>query len=157
MADPDSAVLTTPAADISERSFSVLVRRAHRVFVRLLGADLAAWSLTVAEWSVLRQLWHQEGITQVELAERLGVQKAALTAILDSLERKDILKRNRNEHDRRKMVVCLTEQGRALKKVLLPYGVKNNVIAVRGIDPADVETATRVLEQIIDNLGSEQS
>ncbi len=169
MADTDSAILTAPAdpklamkaddpaapVDISDRSLSVLVRRAHRVFVRLLGADLAAWGLTVAEWSVLRQLWREEGITQVELAERLGVQKAALTAILDSLEQKDILKRQRNDHDRRKMVVGLLDKGHALKKMLLPYGVRNNVRAVRGIDPADIETATRVLEQIIDNLEGE--
>ena len=152
MADLDSAIPT----DISDRSFSVLVRHAHRVFVRLLGADLAAWGLTVAEWSVLRQLWREEGITQVELAERLGVQKAALTAILDGLEQKDILTRYRNDHDRRKRVVCLTEPGRGLKQKLLPYGVKNNMRAVQGIDPDDVETATRVLERIIDNLESER-
>jgi hypothetical protein len=38
---------------------------------------------------------------------------------------------------------------------LLPYGILNNDLALRGINPRDAETARRVLEAIIRNLDSD--
>ncbi|WP_083196964.1 MarR family winged helix-turn-helix transcriptional regulator [Rhizobium sp. AC27/96] len=136
---------------LTERSLSYLVRHAHRAFVRCLAEELAPYDLNVAEWAILRVLWQREGMTQVELAQRMRVHKASLTPTLTALERKECIQRIRGE-DRRKIHLELTEKGRDLEKTLVPYGILNNNLALARINPRDAETARRVLETIIENL-----
>jgi DNA-binding MarR family transcriptional regulator len=145
--DPDSIL----PGQLTERSLSYLVRHAHRAFVKRLAEELVPYGLNVAEWAILRVLWQQQGITQVELAQRMRVHKASLTPTLAALEKKQCIHRIRGE-DRRKIHLELTEKGCDLEKTLVPYGILNNNLALARINPRDAETARRVLETIIENL-----
>ena len=120
-----SRVVQHPHA-LTDRSLSFLVRQAHRAFVARLADGLLPHGVSVAEWAVLRRLWQQEGFTQVDLADRMRVRKASLTAVLASLERKGFLRRTRRGEDRRKYQLFLTKRGRDLKEELLPIGVAIN-------------------------------
>ena len=82
-----SPVVHDPHA-LTDRSLSFLVRQAHRAFVTRLADGLVPHGVSAAEWAVLRRLWQQEGLTQVDLADCMRVRKASLTAVLTSLERK---------------------------------------------------------------------
>ncbi|NLS01107.1 MarR family transcriptional regulator [Rhizobium sp. P38BS-XIX] len=139
------------SGQLTERSLSYLVRHAHRAFVRRLAEELVPYGLNVAEWAILRVLWGGEGLTQVELAQRMRVHKASLTPTLAALERKQCINRARGD-DRRKIHLELTDKGRALEETLIPYGILNNNQALAGINPRDAETARRVLEAIVKNL-----
>jgi DNA-binding MarR family transcriptional regulator len=137
---------------LPDRSLSFLVRQAHRTFVARLADRLAPRGVSVAEWAVLRRLWHQEGLTQVALADCMGVRKASLTPVLASLGRKGFVRRTRRGEDRRKYHLFLTKRGRDLKEELLPIGVAINRKAVTGIDPEDAGLVVRLLEKVIANL-----
>lgn len=141
---------------LTERSLSYLVRQAHRAFVRKLGVKLEPYGISVAEWAVLRVLWQDEGMTQVDLAQRMKVQKASLTAVLSTLERKGCVAKVWSETDKRKSHLFLTDAGRALEEQILPYGLENNDLALIGVNPRDAEIARRVLEQAIANLESDR-
>ena len=117
-----------------------------------LADGLLPHGVSVAEWAVLRRLWHEEGFTQVDLADRMRVRKASLTSVLASLERKGFLRRIRRGEDRRKYHLFLTKRGRDLKEELLPIGVAINRKAVAGIDPEDAGLAVQILEKVIANL-----
>jgi DNA-binding MarR family transcriptional regulator len=137
---------------LTERSLSFLVRHAHRAFVARLADRLVPHGVGVAEWAVLRMLWQQEALTQVALADRMRVQKSSLTSVLNSLERKGLMRRTRREDDRRKQHLFLTRQGRGLEAKLLPIGAAINQGALAGIDPRDAGLAADLLEQVIANL-----
>jgi MarR family transcriptional regulator, organic hydroperoxide resistance regulator len=137
---------------LTDRSLSFLIRQAHRAFVARLADGLLPHGVSVAEWAVLRRLWQEEGFTQVDLAARMRVRKASLTAVLANLERKGIVRRTKRGDDRRKHHLFLTKRGHGLKGELLPIGIAINRRAVSAIDPAATETATRVLEKVIANL-----
>src|ERR1700712_2289865 len=101
------------ASDGSEaQSVGYLVRYAHRAFVKVLADEVAPHGILTAQWSVLRVLWDMEGLTQVELAERMLVEKASLTGVLEGIERRGLILRVRNAEDRRKINITLTMQGR---------------------------------------------
>jgi DNA-binding MarR family transcriptional regulator len=136
---------------LTDRSLSFLVRQAHRAFVARLAGRLAPHGVSVAEWAVLRRLWQQEGFTQVDLADRMGVRKASLTAVLASLEGKGFLRRTRRGEDLRKYHLFLTKGGRELKQKLLPIGIAINREAVAGIDD-DAALVASLLEKVIANL-----
>ena len=51
-------------------------------------------------------------ISQRELQERLQIQPGSISELISKLELKGFLTRRRNENDRRKVVLSLTEEGR---------------------------------------------
>ncbi len=140
--------------EITAESLSTgyLVRYAHRALVKALADELAPHGILSAQWSVLRILWDIEGLSQVELAERMRVEKASLTGVLEGMERRGLILRVRNEDDRRKINITLTVQGRRLKPQLYPHAAKINSKAMRGMTGAEKAQLRTLLEKLIQNL-----
>ena len=134
------------------QSVGYLTRYAHRAFAKALAGELAPHDILGGQWSVLRVLWEQEGLSQVDLAERMRVEKASLTSTLDAMERRKLIIRTRNSDDRRKVNINLTSLGRGLKGQLLPYGVSINRRATRGMSAAEVDQLRGLLARVIRNL-----
>jgi DNA-binding MarR family transcriptional regulator len=134
------------------QNLGYLARYAHRAFVKALAGELASHGLLTAQWSVLRILWDIEGLTQVELADRMRVEKASLTGVLDGMERAGLIKRSRNADDRRKINITLTAQGRRLKAEVLPYAAKISRKATRGMSEAETAQLRQLLAKLIQNL-----
>jgi DNA-binding MarR family transcriptional regulator len=91
-------------------------------------------------------------LTQVELAGRIGIEKASSTPVLDSLEAQRLIRRVRNKSDRRKSNVFLTPAGKALKASLVPHAVAVNALARRRLSARDLAAFIKVLETMVDNL-----
>jgi DNA-binding MarR family transcriptional regulator len=147
---PASNSRRKPAA--AEQSIGYLFRYGYRAFARAISIELQPFEISSGQWSVLRVLWETEGLSQVELAENMRVEKASLTGMLDVMERRGLISRTRNTEDRRKVNIHLTPRARALKDKLLPYRAKINRKATRGMTPEEVETLLRLLTQVIRNL-----
>lgn len=62
---------------------------------------------------ILRILWEHGKISQKELQELLGIQPGSMSEIAAKLESKGLVARGRAEADRRKILLSLTEEGRA--------------------------------------------
>ncbi|MFN3655956.1 MAG: MarR family winged helix-turn-helix transcriptional regulator [Pseudolabrys sp.] len=133
-------------------SIGYLARYAHRAFVKALAHELETHAILSAQWSVLRVLWETEGLTQVELADRMRVEKASLTAVLGGMARAGLIRRARNAKDRRKINITLTARGRALKDEILPYAGRINRRATRGMSRREVERLRELLGRLIRNL-----
>ena len=67
-------------------------------------------------WYFLRVLWQQDGISQRELSQRVGMMEPTTASALNNMERKGFVRRLRNRTDRRVVNVFLTERGRALRR-----------------------------------------
>ncbi len=84
-----------------------------------LGADaadrfaerVAALGLTLREAGAIRVLGRRQGISQRELAELLGTVPSRLVALIDELETKGYVVRERSEGDRRNNVLTLAPGG----------------------------------------------
>jgi DNA-binding MarR family transcriptional regulator len=133
-------------------SVGYLARYAHRAFVKALARELGPHAILTAQWSVLRVLWQSEGLTQVELADRMRMEKASLTAVLDGMARAGLIRRARNAKDRRKINITLTARGRALKDEILPYAGKINRRATRGMSADEIGQLRGLLARLIQNL-----
>lgn len=135
-----------------QEGLGYLVRLAHRGFLRTLAARLAPHNITASQWTTLRALWDEDGYSQVDLAQRINVEKASLTSVLDALERRGLAQRLRSAEDRRVWNVQLTKAGRDLKKDLLPYAAEVNALASSGLSKAEVDEFRRILQKVISNL-----
>ena len=70
------------------------------------------YKMTVPQLVCLRQLDNQEGpVTTGNLAKQVYLSQATVTGILDRLERKGLITRERSTIDRRRVFVSLTQAG----------------------------------------------
>lgn len=72
------------------------------------------FGLSASQYGVLDTLLQRGPTHQQELAEALGRSKAQMTAIIDALEARGVVRRERHAVDRRFISVYLTEAGRVL-------------------------------------------
>ena len=149
---PSSAATIPTHEMFADASLGYLIRFAHRAFVKALAQELEPHGISTGEWSALRVLWMQEGLTQVELAERMRVEKASLTGVLNGLEAKGLIERARNRQDRRKINLALTAAGRKLEARLMTCGRRINEKATRGVAPAQLGEVRALLDAFVANL-----
>lgn len=135
-----------------EYGFSQLLRDVHRSFTRALQSRIASHGVTMGQWLFLRALWHEDGITQRELSQRVGMMEPTTVTALNGMERRDLVQRVRNPHDRRKVNIFLTEKGRSLRDVLLPCAVEINQLAMRGLANEEVSRTMELMQRVMDNL-----
>src|SRR5262249_41688439 len=112
---PDAAA---PSAEAPEddilppsRSVGYLVRQTHRALTRALQARIAPHGVSIGMWFFLRALWQEDGISQRELSQRVGMMEPTTASALNNMERKGFVRRVRNRTDRRIVNVFLTERG----------------------------------------------
>ncbi len=143
------------AALSPEQSLGFQVRRCHRAFDRVLSAHLAPAGMTSGFWYFLRALWQENGATQRRLAQLNNVTEPTTVTLLAAMERLDLIRRDRNTQDRRKINVFLTPRGEALETDLMPTAARINDIAGQGVSPAELATCLSVLKRMSENLSRE--
>jgi DNA-binding MarR family transcriptional regulator len=88
--------------------------RFHSRLERRMAESLGLHGLTLPQFDVLATLWHGEGITQQELAERLLVTKGNVVGIIDRTSAAGWVERRPDPEDRRANRLYLTDAGRKL-------------------------------------------
>jgi DNA-binding MarR family transcriptional regulator len=74
------------------------------------------YGLTAPQLGTLRELDQTENLTPTALSERIHVGAATLAGILKRLEARGLIRRTRDELDRRSHRLCLTDEGRRLSR-----------------------------------------
>jgi len=110
------------------------------------------YNITPEQWAVLNRLWEQDGLSQVELAERTFKDKPGTTRILNLLEKKGIVTRHPDESDRRVLRVFLTMTGKDLKDKLIPCAQAVLVKSGRNLTTEEVAQFKLTLNKILRNL-----
>jgi DNA-binding MarR family transcriptional regulator len=102
-----------------EDSLGFQVRDLNRLMQRALAERIVGAGVANGAWYFLRVLWEQDGLTQRELADRIGMREPTAVVALRGMEQAGWISRTRGD-DRRKVHVRLTPRGRALRERLLP-------------------------------------
>ena len=77
---------------------------------------LAPLEITYPQYLVMLVLWEKDGVTVSELGARLFLDSGTLTTLLKRMESMGLLHRNRDAGDERRVVVSLSDGGRALRE-----------------------------------------
>jgi DNA-binding MarR family transcriptional regulator len=89
-----------------------LFKRAHSELAALHEELLAPIGINAGELSVLLLLDAREPESQQQAAQRLGIDRTTMVALIDALEGKDLVARRPDPADRRRNVIELTDTGR---------------------------------------------
>jgi DNA-binding MarR family transcriptional regulator len=97
-------------------------------------------------------LWEEDGLSTSGIADKLKQLGATLTGVVDRMEDRNLVYRERDPDDRRIIRIWLTEEGKQLMHVLPAIGAKTIEKATDGIPKAQQEAVLSLLDQIIANL-----
>lgn len=97
-----------------EISVGYMMRRVLASILTDADQELAAWDVTHAQWMPLFKLYNCGQSTVAGLARDLQLDPGATTRLLDRLEGKGLLRRERSTSDRRVVHVALTPEGQAI-------------------------------------------
>ena len=122
-----------PEVFVIEESLGYLANRLARALARTLAGCLAPHGVSMGQWAVLLILWAQDGQSQKQLSRGVAIEEATMVRNLDRMERDGLVRRVRNPRDRREIRVHLTENGQALRDVLVPCAVAGNAEATRSL------------------------
>lgn len=120
---------------------------------RCLDTELARENITLRQWEVLAWLAMEGEQTQVELAERLGIEAPTLAGVLGRMERDGWLERFPCPNDRRKKRIRVTEQAEAVWSRMVDCCGRVCLRATQEIPAEHLQIMKRTCEKIRENLG----
>jgi DNA-binding MarR family transcriptional regulator len=121
----------------------------HASFYRLFEREIARkLGLRLGDLRCLVQFGSETEIPVKRLTRLLGLSSSRVSGILDRLEKRRMIKREIDLRDRRSIIVHATGKGRRSVEDLYDSLLAVYRPAVVGIDPAELATANRALEQI---------
>jgi MarR family transcriptional regulator, transcriptional regulator for hemolysin len=114
------------------------------------------FDVTPEQWVVLCKLAGNDGITQKELSILVEKDQPTLTRILDCLDKKQLIRREANVHDRRSFLVTITETGRKLQQELIH--IEQQVLAetMKGVSDEQLNQLRGLLAKMTVNLEQQQ-
>ena len=106
---------------IALSTYVKLMRAAESITARI-HKKLASAGLTLSQFAVLEALYHLGPLHQREIGQKLLRSSGNITMVIDNLEKRGYVKRERKKEDRRFMMVRLTAEGSDLiSKVFPPH------------------------------------
>lgn len=139
-----------------ENSIGFIVNRAARSFVKALDLELhEKVGVTVSQWKVIVMLVKQNGLTQKETADKLGLEAPTLIPIIDKMEKEGLIVRKVDPSDRRNNRIYRTEKADALWDRMMECTSKVRQVAIKDIPDEDINVMRTVLNKIWRNLRDE--
>jgi DNA-binding MarR family transcriptional regulator len=90
------------------------VHRLSRLFVSMYQPLLGLLGITYPQYTVMLVLWERQSVDYQELAGLLGYSTGTLTPLIERLEQMRVIRREKNETDRRRTNVVLLPAGREM-------------------------------------------
>ncbi len=139
---------------VVEESLGYQINYLAKAFARALAKQLSPHGVSIAQWAVLLVLWADDGPSQTELSRRVAIEDATMVRTIDRMERDGLVVRQRDTQDRRRIHVCLTEQGLALRDVLVPLAAVVNEVAMSGLTEIERDQARDLLGRMTTALAA---
>src|SRR4051794_38650145 len=99
-------------------SYGLLIARVALIHRTRISDYLREHHLYVGQEMLLKCLWNQDGLSQKEIAELMGIQAATATRMVIRMERSGFVERRTGPEDRRVSHVYLTDLGRSLQSAV---------------------------------------
>jgi DNA-binding MarR family transcriptional regulator len=124
------------------------LRMASAAMARDFAAAMADLGLTQKQCAVLELIATNAGVSQVDMAARLGMDRATMMALVDRLDARGLLVRTASRRDRRRQELSLTTDGKALLREARGRIAAHERPFVDRLGPAKAERLVALLREI---------
>lgn len=138
-----------------ESSVGFVVNNAAKAFQKALDLELRKnVGVTLSQWRVVASLVQQPGLTQKEIADKVGVEGATLVPIIDKMEKEGLLKRKPDSKDRRVNRIYLTPKADSLWNSMIECAIHIRKVSTKDISEDKLEITLETLRKILKNLST---
>ena len=131
---------------ITGKASTAIARRLQKNFKQ------SGVEITVEQWSVLYQLWKEDGMSQQQLCDATFSDKPSITRLVDNLEKLNLVKRVASKDDRRINMIYLNPEASDLQEKTMALANQTLNEALEGVTNGQIEIAKEVLQQVYENL-----
>jgi DNA-binding MarR family transcriptional regulator len=139
---------------VIDTSIAYLVGRTSRAIIKRLTKKFAdaGFDVSYEQWSILVHLYRKDGQTQQELSTVSVKDKAAITRLLNVLEKKNIVLRVPDRSDKRSNLVYLTHKAKSFRDDLIAMVMEMLLEAEQGISRDEMAQCKSTLNKIFTNF-----
>jgi len=101
------------------KTYTQMMRAADAVTTRM-HRHLADHRLTLSQFGVLEALYHKGALCQRDIGQKILKTSGNMTTVIDNLEKRKLVVREKDLADRRRITVKLTQAGFALINTIFP-------------------------------------
>ncbi len=127
-----------------------LIRRAHQIANSIFFEECAAFETTPLQHAVLWRVTHHSGIDQTTLARSIALDRTTTAKVVHTLERRKLLARRTDAHDRRTKRLFATRAGRALAIAMNVAVQRARQRIVAPLAAAERQAFLRLLEKVVE-------
>jgi DNA-binding MarR family transcriptional regulator len=133
-------------------SIGYLIKLGHTLLLERATQAFADREISFMQWIVLMKLREGSDLNASELCRALRHDTGAFTRLLDQLEERALIERERSADDRRVVRLSVTPSGRKLAMELLPLVVDRLNHALGDFTKAEFHELCRLLNKLIGKL-----
>ncbi len=122
------------------RATEAVTSRAHR--------QLATVGLTFSQFGVLEALYHLGPMSQREIGQKILRSSGNMTMVIDNLEKRKLVRRQRSRTDRRFLIVHLTAAGKKLISSIFPCHAAEITRELDVLTPDEQHTLGRLCKKL---------
>jgi DNA-binding MarR family transcriptional regulator len=132
-------------------SVGYLMSRARASLLSGLDARLERFGLSAMQFAVLKHLAHGDAETAADLCRVMYYDGGSMTRVLDRLEERGFLRRERCREDRRVVYLRVAPNGRALLPQLMAAAAGVTEAHLAGFSVAETQMLRAYLKRMIEN------
>ena len=121
-----------------------MLGRAYHTIVREVSRDVLRYGLTLGQFAVLEALYHKGPLPLGRIGSLLLVTAGDITYVVDRLERRGLVRRERQHDDRRVIYAALTPCGRELLDEIFPKHGRFVAELFETLEPAELQALRRL-------------
>jgi MarR family transcriptional regulator, transcriptional regulator for hemolysin len=137
-----------------QNSSTFIVRSTAKAFESAFDQQLRKKAdITVAQSRLIGVLaLVKDGMTQKEIANRIGIEAPTIVPMIDKLEEQGIVIRRPDHNDRRNNLIFLTDKSEAKWELIIECALELEKVSRQGVSDEEIEITKRTLRKIAQNV-----
>jgi DNA-binding MarR family transcriptional regulator len=129
-----------------EEQIGHILRRAHQRHLSIFAARIA--DLTPPQFAALAKLRDVGETSQSQLGALIAMDAATIKGVIDRLKARGLVDLGKDDGDKRRLMVSLTQEGRRAVDDLLPAARRISDETLAPLSPREAETLVKLLGRI---------
>ncbi len=129
-----------------------LMGKIHRGMRRFFEFQMKKYGITPPQFEVLISLWTEDGLVLSELSKRLSRDGPTITGIIDRMEKKELVRRERSTTDRRVIKVFSTPKAAEMKEALTKLQKTAGKDIIENFTDEDITSLEQLLSKLLKNI-----
>jgi DNA-binding MarR family transcriptional regulator len=133
-------------------SIGFLIKRCGMLMSQVAERRFESQEINLTQWVTLMHLSQNEHVSPTRLSAETGHDMGALTRVVDDLERRGLVRRERSRHDRRAVEIAITPAGKRLTESTKRVIVELLNELVEPFSEREVDTLIALLQRVLAHL-----